>query len=195
MSVPASITPDRAARPLPDRWPGLHRAHREAVEELASLAARVLADRWSQPMAEGKWTPAELTLHLALTAEVLLRELTTGVGPRVITKGWQRALFRFTIRPRLLAGAPFPRVRSPREARPDGQGAEQQAAISRLRLRAAELESAIDAAARERPRTKVTHPYLGAFSLEEGLRFAALHVRHHQRQLAAAMDRARPDAL
>ena len=186
-----TATLDAAVHPLPDRWSDLHRAHRDAVEELASLAARVPADRWSQPMAAGKWTPAELTLHLALTAEVLLRELTMGVGPRVITKGWQRALFRFTIRRRLLAGAPFPRVRSPREARPDGQGAEQRATIERLRQRALELEMAIDAAGRERPRTKVTHPYLGAFSLEEGLRFAALHVRHHQRQLAAAMDRTR----
>ena len=184
-----SATLDAVAHPLPERWTDLHRAHREAVEELAWLAARVPADRWSQPMADGKWTPAELTLHLALTAEVLLRELTTGIGPRVITKGWQRALFRVTIRPRLLAGAPFPRVRAPREARPDGQGAEQQATIERLRRRALELERAIDAAAQARPRTKVTHPYLGAFSLEEGLRFAALHIRHHQRQLAAAMGR------
>ena len=173
----------RASRALPERWPELHREHREAVARFTDVAEAVTRDRWAQPLAPGKWSPAELTLHLALATEVMLRELATGAPPRVITTWWQRALLRWTVRPRLLAGAPFPRVRSPREARPDGQSAEQTATIARLRARAAELEEAIDDAARTRPRARLTHPYLGAFSLREALRFSALHVRHHLAQL------------
>ena len=137
-------------------------------------------------MAPDKWSPAELTLHLALASEVMLQELTTGKGPRLITTRWQRALLRYTVRPKLLAGGAFPRVRSPRETRPERPTGDQSAVIARLRDRAAELEAAIDSAATERPRTRVTHPYLGAFSLEEALRFSALHIRHHLAQLHAA---------
>ena len=170
-------------RALPERWPELHREHRDAIARFVDTAAAVPPGRWAEPLAAGKWSPAELTLHLALTTEVMLRELETGEPPRVITTWWQRALLRWTVRPRLLAGAPFPRVRSPREARPDGQLAEQVETTARLRARGAELEAALDRAARDRPRTRLTHPYLGAFSLREALRFSALHIRHHLAQL------------
>ena len=174
-------------RPLPARWASLHREHREAIDEFASTAARVPAGAWHQPMAPGKWSPAELTLHLALVSEVMLRELATGESPRLITTWWQRALLRYTVRPKLLAGGRFPRVRSPRETRPERPTDEQATVIARLRERAAELEAAIDVAGSERPRTHLTHPYLGAFALDEALRFAALHVRHHLAQLQAAL--------
>ena len=188
--APSSATPAAASLPLPEQWPEVHKAHRDAVDGFATTAAAVSAERWTEPMAPGKWSPAELTLHLALTAEVMLRELATGEGPRVVTTWWQRALLRYTVRPKLLAGGKFPPVRSPREARPQGPAVEQGATITRLRTRAAELEAAIAAAARERPRTRLTHPYLGAFSLHESLRFCALHVRHHHAQLIRAMESA-----
>lgn len=190
--APSSATPTPAAPPLPGRWPEQHQAHRDAVDAFAITAANIAAGRWNEPMAPGKWSPAELALHLALTAEVMLRELATGEGPRVVTTWWQRALLRYTVRPKLLAGGKFPPVRSPREARPQGPAGEQGATITRLRARAAELEAAIEAAARERPRTRLTHPYLGAFSLEESLRFCALHVRHHHAQLAKSTESTSP---
>ena len=182
-----TATARTATRQLPERWPELHREHRDAIERFAGIAASVPASRWSEPMAPGNWSPAELTLHLALTVEVMLRELTTGESPRVITTWWQRALLRYTVRPKLLAGGRFPRVRAPREARPQGPAGEQLATIARLRDRAAALESAIDVAASERPRARLTHPYLGAFTLREALRFSALHVRHHLAQLESAI--------
>ena len=187
MSAPVLSGDARHERPLPGQWPDLHRQHREAIEAFATTAAQVPPSRWTEPMAPGKWSPAELTLHLALAVEIMLHELATGERPQVITTWWQRAVLRYTVRPKLLAGGKFPRVRSPREARPAGPPGEQGATIDRLRARGAELEAAIDAAARARPRTRLTHPYLGAFSLREALRFSALHVRHHLAQLQAAI--------
>lgn len=177
----------RAARQR--RWNEAVRMHQEAAAELVEAARAVPAEVWQAPREPGKWSPAQVVVHLILAYEVVLRELAGAPGMAVRTRGWQRLLLRFTLRPRLLAGAPFPRgVRAPREVRPEEVREEQAETIARFRVLAGEFEAAVEAAQRQRPQARLTHAYFGAMSLEEGLRFFAVHLRHHQAQFPLAAE-------
>ncbi|HUF28903.1 MAG TPA: DinB family protein [Gemmatimonadaceae bacterium] len=182
-----TASPPSPSRDLGLRWIALRDRHRAAVTDFATAADRVAASAWREPMADGKWSPAQLTVHLMLACEVQLRELETGVGPRIVTSWWVRLLLRFTVRRRLLSGDRFPEgVRSPREVRPGNPSEDQPTTIARFRDAARRLETAIEQTMGAHPRAQLTHPYLGGLSLSEALRFNAVHVRHHLRQLEAA---------
>ncbi|CAN5780077.1 hypothetical protein BH23GEM3_BH23GEM3_03610 [soil metagenome] len=163
--------------------------HESAAEALARSADAVPAGRWFAGPAPGKWSPSEVVQHLILAYEVLLRDLNGGPGMAVRTSAWQRLLLRFVVRPRLLAGGAFRKgVPAPREVRPAEATEGQELAIARFRARAGEFQRALEAARAERPRTRLTHAYFGALSLEEALRFCARHIRHHQPQLSSPSD-------
>lgn len=161
------------------------RLHAKAVEELLAAAARIPEARWKTPTAEGKWSPAETLEHLGLTYDVLLHELETGTGMRVVTSRWQRLLLGLTMVPRILRRGAFPRgARAPREVRPQMPAAGQSEAIAAYRAKADRFRSTMLAVRATRPRTRLTHAYFGPSSLTHGFLFNARHIDHHRRQLA-----------
>ncbi len=160
------------------------RLHAKAVDELLSVASRIPEERWKRPRAEGKWSPAETLEHLAVAYDVLLRELETGVGMKVVTSAWQRLLLRFTMVPRILRGGAFPAgARAPRETRPQMPAADQATAIAVFRDKADRFASTIAAKRAARPRAQLTHAYFGRSSLANALLLVARHVEHHRKQL------------
>jgi hypothetical protein len=163
--------------------------HRAAVAEYAAVARRVGAQAgvWSAAPAEGKWSPAQITLHLVLACEAARRELHDGVPVALRTTGWQRLLLRFTIVRRLLRGGPFPRgARAPKEARPPEAAARTEnaeALIGRFEALAAALETELLSAVHANPRMRMTHPYFGRLPVAETIYLSARHIEHHRSQL------------
>jgi hypothetical protein len=173
------MTPDsRFARALDE--------HRAALASFASAVAALEPGAWTRPRAEGKWTPAEVTEHLRLSYGAFLQEIRGGAAMRMRVFGVRRRLLRWLVLPHILFHRTFPlRAVSPRELRPEDPGLPPGEAVARLLALAAEAEREIDAA-RGRPDAVLTHPYFGAIDLTRGLRFAAVHVEHHVRQVLSA---------
>ncbi len=157
--------------------------HSSAVAAFLAAAEAMPAARWHEPVAEGKWTSAQIVSHLIATYDILLSDLRTGVGMRVLTKWWQRVLLRIFLVPRLLAGGKFPKTaRAPRETRP-ATVFEQPEAIELFRERSKELE---DEARRAPASKQITHAYFGSASVADGVTMCSRHIEHHLAQLPRA---------
>lgn len=154
--------------------------HASASTALLAAAEAVPSGRWHEPVAEGKWTSAQIVAHLIATYDILLSDLRHGTGMRVLTSWWQRILLRATLVPRLLAGKPFPKnARAPRETRPETV-LEQAAAIELFRERTREIEEEARKAA---PSKRISHAYFGFASVAHGVQLCARHIQHHLAQL------------
>lgn len=155
--------------------------HEQAASSLLRVAEAVPANRWTAPLSEGKWTPAQLLEHLLMAYGVLIREMEGGEGMKVRTSWWQRAFLSIAVKPRLLAGAAFPKgARAPREVRPAEVSGGRDEHIERFRKRATEFAIAAGKAASG---TKLTHAYFGQSTVAQGVLLCARHIDHHRAQL------------
>jgi hypothetical protein len=148
-------------------------------------ARRWESPTWIQPLAPGKWSPAEITSHVAEAYQVLRTELGGGAGMRLLGSPLQRWVLRHTMLPRLCQGQPFPPgVRAPKETRPREIEEDPALALTRLDTLAMAFtkELTTQAAARE---VRLTHAYFGSLSPRQGLQLLIVHTRHHARQLAS----------
>lgn len=161
------------------------RDHRDAVDEFIALAKSVHRDDWYEERAEGKWSPAQIAEHVALTYETLLAEAEGRGGMRVVTKWWRRMILRIVYLPRILRDRAIPgRPPAPREVRPKGDVTLDDA-IARIASNATQLQSRIVAA----PRMRFTHAYFGKLRAAAGVRFVATHTRHHAAQLRECLEK------
>jgi uncharacterized damage-inducible protein DinB len=167
------------------RWRGAVQEHRAALLRFLETANRLDADAWARPRAPGKWSPAQVAEHLALGYLALLRELTEGVPMRYRAPRWMRAVLRWVLLPHALFHRSLPvRAVAPREMRPSDTHPGRGEVLPRLREAAERFERALDDA-RGGGETRLTHPYFGTLTPVRMLRFAAVHLEHHRRQLSA----------
>jgi hypothetical protein len=154
--------------------------HRVAVREFTTKARAVGPKSWYVPRADDKWTPAQETRHLIMAYEALARDLLEGKTLRLRGTPWQRRLWRiiglWTVlwRKRLIMG-----VTAPRETRPAEERGSRDTLIPLLEQRAAEFEAAVEFTRDKDPGRTITHPMIGALTLERSLKFCAVHTRHH----------------
>ena len=154
--------------------------HRSAVRAYTDKAKAVSSSQWFTPRAEGKWTPAEETLHLILAYEALTRDLLEGKTLRLRGTPFKRRLWRvigmFNVlwRNRLYRG-----VTAPRELRPLPEKVSRDKLVPLFIQRVAEFEAAVEFTRSKDPQRTVTHPMMGALTLAHSLKFCAVHTRHH----------------
>ena len=176
----------RTATDLPSDWGKLLVDHSTAVEEYRAAGGRFSAHAWMRPLAPGKWTPAEVTSHVAEAYRVIEAELAGSAGMRLLGSRLQRLILRHTLLPRLLAGKPFPPgVRAPRETRPREVVEDPGLALSSLGTLAQAFTRDLTARTTEGP-IRLTHAYFGPLSPRQGIQLLTVHTLHHARQLAAA---------
>jgi hypothetical protein len=179
------VTPTQTETRADSAWNAAVDEHRIALAQLVDAAERVPATSWTTPRAPGKWSPGQVVEHLALTYEVLLRELRDGEGMRVRMPGWRSSVLRWIVLPHVLFHRKIPPgVRAPREIRPADEAPPVDATLRRLRLRAEEFEDELDRA-RRAGGGQLTHPFFGRVGPVKALRFCAVHAEHHGRQLPA----------
>ena len=186
MRVAAIDKQPTAAAPssLGARWDDVAEEHRAALAAFLDTAEGLREDAWSAPWGPGKWTRAQVAEHLSLTYELAIREITTGQGIRVRVTGVKQRLLRWVIMPHILFHRSLPmRVVSPRESRPAEVTAPRAQVLRRLRELGeryeAEMERAIEAGG-----GSLTHPYFGTIPPIKAMRFMAVHIEHHTRQIA-----------
>jgi hypothetical protein len=158
--------------------------HTDAVATFALQASTVAPEEWSESSDEKKWTAAEVTEHLTLVYEVLLRELSGGSGMKVVTNFWQKALARWLFLPKILNSGIFPPgARAPKETRPVSTRADQRTAVATFEELAQAFQEKVQTAYGRDRNTKLTHAYFGAFTLDGAVRLCAQHVLHHTNHL------------
>ncbi len=157
--------------------------HRDAVNRFVAAVSALPAERWTEPAAPGKWSPAELTEHLSMTYDGVLRELAGGPGIRVRFTGLKLFMVRLVVMRRFLGqGIVPPGVRAPKEVVPVSANPDRTAALARFQSRAADFEREIGSRLADR-KGRVTHPFFGRLTMAQGLRFAEVHLRHHTKQV------------
>jgi len=185
VAAPVEKPPPRTPG-LDPRWDEAVEEHRAALAAFLDVAEQLKEDAWGSPWGPGKWTRAQVAEHLALTYEIAIRELTTGEGLRVRVTGVRQRLLRWILMPHILFHRSLPvRVTAPREARPPEVTAPRGAILRRLRELGVrwemEMERAIGAGG-----GGLTHPYFGTIPPVKAMRFMAVHIEHHTRQVATA---------
>lgn len=166
------------------RWQAALAEHEREVRAFAAALARVPEPRWHHPPAPGRWTAAELALHVCQAYELGRDALVAGTpGMRLVARPWQAWLGRTLLLPALLAARVFPRdAPAPAEVRPDATEARTlspAAAAARLERAAREAAEALEAAAARRPVPRFTHAYFGPLPPRQVLRLLSAHTRHH----------------
>jgi hypothetical protein len=168
------------------RWRAAVDEQEVALAAYVDAAERIPEPAWTRPYAPGKWTPAEITEHLAMTYRVFIGEVTGGPAMKLKLTPFRRRVLKLLMLPHMLFHRTFPRgARAPRELRPDAAALPGKAqALADLRALG---ERFADEAERARGggRDRVTHPYFGAIDLTRGMRLCAVHLEHHTRQIAS----------
>jgi hypothetical protein len=157
--------------------------HRHGVEAYVRSASGIGPEEWGATREGGKWSPAQITEHLVLFYEAVLVELEGGAGLRMRVGPVMRRLLRWFLLPHILFHRSFPiRAVAPRALRPSeaaAGGAE--VLLERLREVTARFEEA--ATSSEPGGRSLNHPYFGPLPIDRGVRFSAVHLEHHRRQL------------
>lgn len=177
--------PIRAAERGDPRWDEAVDEHRTALAAFIDAAERLRDGDWRAEWAPGKWTRAQVAEHLALAYEAAIRELTTGQPVRVLVQGWRQRALRWVFLPQILFRRAFPvRARSPREIRPGGDMTAPRAEVVRRVRELGERFEAEMERARAGGGGSLTHPYFGRLPAVKAMRFVAIHLEHHTRQIA-----------
>jgi len=187
MSVAAVRTkaPPASQGPGP-RWDDAEEEHRAALAAFLDVAEELRDDEWTAPWGPGKWTRAEVAEHLSLVYEAAIREIHTGEGLRLRATGVRQRLFRWLILPHILFHRSLPvRVGAPRETRPAAVTAPRTQVLRRLRELGERYEAEMERAI-EKGGGHLTHPYFGTIPPLKAMRFMAVHIEHHTRQIAPA---------
>lgn len=168
-------------------WPEVLADHAAAADEFASTIGALAPEQWSARPGPEAWSPAEITDHLARTYSQYAGEARGKNSLRIRLRLPWLLFARAFVKPRLLAGAPFPKAKAPRPLRP-GAGPDTSAdGVALFRATGAACLRDLGLLAERRPYRQLVHPYLGALPLYDMVRFAAQHIRHHHRQVLAAI--------
>ena len=158
---------------------------RQAVGAFLSDARAVPASAWTRPSAPGKWSPGQVTEHVALAYELSRAVLRRTYAGRSFPRPLRPLLRRVGLEPVLRRGAFGKRNKAPEPLRPGPTPAAQETLTARLQSSAAALEADLAAAARS-GQTTVDHPFFGRLPLVDLLRLQVIHTRHHRPQLPGA---------
>lgn len=181
-----TLTPDM--RLDSSRWQAAERGHAEAVAALLVAASLVPDHKWTEPLGPGRWSPAQVLLHIEQSYRLGDDALQGGAGMRVKTSPLVAWLGRTFVLPLITLTRRFPRnAPAPREIRPEAAAAHAIPRIeltTRVQVAATQALATFRAAVASGRRVRVTHAYFGALSPYQTLRLLNGHTRHHAKLLA-----------
>jgi hypothetical protein len=163
-------------------WERALARHSDAAKAFSTRAAAISEAAWSEPLGEGKWSPAQVTEHLNRTYDVVIEELNGGKGIRIRSPWLLRQVLRQTMLRSIYRKREIPRgARAPSEIFPNVTDETQTASLERFATLGLKFEEAMTAN-RETGR-KLTHHIFGEIELLPGVDFVAIHIEHHHRQI------------
>ena len=169
------------------RWKKALAEHETVVADFLSVIQKASANEWHRRPSPGKWSTADIALHLCRAYEIGRQSVETGQGMSLLVSRRKAWFFRTFFLPVILRAQRFPRVGAPAEVRPNSSEVEQltrERAAKRFRESADAAATAIRRTADRRPTPVLHHAYFGGLSPYMGLRLLSAHTRHHIRQLS-----------
>lgn len=170
------------------RWAAALEEHESALRGFLTVCEQIPADRWYEPPAPEKWSPADVVIHVCQAYELGRDAVTSGAGMRLRVSEKRAWALRTLLLPVVLYTKRFPRgVRAPKEVMPDPATARRlvpRAATTRLKRVAQQAATALRRAEDARPMPRMTHAYFGALAPHTALRLLSAHTVHHARGLA-----------
>lgn len=153
--------------------------NRAAVDDLVRAAA-ACGDAWTTPRAPGKWSPAQVVEHVAMSLEEGADVVAGRPSKLPTVPALLRPLAKLFLR-RVISTGILPKSRTSYGMDPSSGPATPAEARPRL-------ETALDAfakacEARSASGRPVRSPAFGTVRVEEYARFVEAHTRHHTRQL------------
>jgi hypothetical protein len=160
-------------------------SNRRAVREFVDAARSVPPTQWSIPRVAGKWSPGQVTEHVALAYEQSGR-MVHGTFTGTAKPWYQQLLARWLGLPSMLKRGAFGKgpFQAPDFIRPSESPGSPVAVLARLEAAAHDLEVTL-ADASDARRVRVDHPIFGRLPLADLLRFLVIHTNHHRPQLSA----------
>jgi hypothetical protein len=160
-------------------------ANRQAAQRFLATARAVASAKWSTPIAPGKWSPAQIVDHVAISTEVALRAIkedkTVGSFPRLL-----RGIPRAMVFNKTLKAGQFPSgMRGPKIFAPSGEHFAFEKSKERLERAVEQLESHVRTMAKS-GKESFEHGFFGKLSVADYVRFNGLHSEHHEKQLPRA---------
>ena len=158
------------------------REDQKAVTDFLARARSVGAERWDTPRAPGKWSPAQVCDHVAVSYEAS-RAMLGGERAQKGMPRWVRPLIRVLFLRGVLKTGRFPKgAKAPVAFQPAANPAPAAENLRRLEKAAADF----DAEARRRGGpgdATIDHPVFGRIRVTDYIRLNAIHTRHHEAQL------------
>ena len=156
--------------------------NREAATRLLATARGVAKEKWAQPVAPGKWSPAQILDHVAAATEVALKAIKgdTSMGsiPRFLRFIPRTFGFNATIKK-----GKFPeKQRGPAAFAPSTGHPSYEAGKLRLENALTALEQHTRELAKAGTHS-FEHSFFGRVTVADYVRFGALHMVHHEKQL------------
>ncbi len=165
-----------------DDWQQRLDGHQQAVGRFVKDVEALDSELWEKRRAPDAWCPAQIAEHVLIVYEVAARELQGGSGMRIRTGFWWRTLLRWRYLPIILRDGRIPRgAKAVREVRPSETPRARSLFLEQFPRAAAVFESEL-ANARDRD-GHLTHAIFGKLSPRDALRFVAVHLESHRRQL------------
>jgi len=157
-------------------------ANREAAKKFLATARELAKEKWAEPIAPGKRSPAQIVDHLAVSAEVQLKAILGDKSMGSIPS-FLRPLPRALIFKPVLKKGVFPeKTRAPAVFDSSKEHLSYDFSAARLERAIADLESHVREMAKH-GKDAFDHGFFGRLSIVDYLRFNTLHTAHHEKQL------------
>jgi len=178
-----SIAGSRTGGPLADVNDVLTANH-AAVLDLAAAAERSAAT-WTTPRAPGKWSPSQVVEHVVRSLEGSANMFSRGASSIPMPPAFLRPLLRLLFFNRILKKDAFPKgFKAHKTMNPTSGPATP--AEARVRLEGALARFDQECRRRIASGQHVVSTGFGTVSVEDFVRFNAIHTRHHCKQMPGA---------
>ena len=157
--------------------------NRRAVDAFIAGVRAVPSAAWLRPRAPGKWSPAQVTEHVAIAYEVARSVLDGTYAGRAAPRFVRLVIRTIGFNPIVKTGRFRKGTKAPAFFQPTGTPATVADLTGRLEAAAGSFVAAVEAAASQ-GQDIVDHPFFGRVSLPDYSRLQAIHTRHHAEQLA-----------
>ncbi len=159
-------------------------ANRDAVLDLVAAAERSAA-AWTTPRAPGKWSPSQVVEHVALGLDEAANAASGAPSSIPMAPAFLRPLLRVLFFNRILRKDAFPKGFKAHKAMNPASGPATPAQ-ARVRLEGALARFDQECRRRVASGQHVVSSGFGTVSVEDFVRFNAMHTRHHCKQMPGA---------
>ncbi len=156
--------------------------NRDAAKRFLATARGVVKEKWAQPVAPGKWSPAQIADHIAVTTEVSLKAIKGDASMGSIPRFLRVIPRKFGFDPTLKKGRFPEKQRGPAIFAPSTGHPAYEATVERLERALVALEAHVRQLAAANQHS-FEHSFFGRVGVADYVRFGALHMAHHEKQL------------